>query len=71
MARGPALAALREGLEAFVGHPEHVNQWYEGAVGACAAAGMPWRAWPMPSGGWVEIDDDADLSAAETLMGAR
>jgi choline kinase len=71
MARGAALTALREALEAFVDRPEDANQWYEGAVGTCAAAGVPWRAWPMPSGGWVEIDDDADLCAAETLMGAR
>jgi choline kinase len=71
MARGQALAALRAGLERFVGREEHANQWYEAAVGACAAAGVPWRAWPMPSGGWVEIDDDADLCAAEALMGAR
>lgn len=71
MARNGALAALREALEAFVGRPEDAHQFYEGAVGACAAAGVPWRVWPMPSGGWVEIDDDADLCAAETLMGAR
>jgi choline kinase len=71
MARGPALAALREALEAFVGDRRHASQWYEGAVGACADAGVPWRVWPMPGGGWVEIDDDADLCAAETLMGAR
>jgi choline kinase len=71
MARGPALVALRAALEAFVGDPRHANQWYEGAIGACAAAGVPWRVWPMPAGGWVEIDDDVDLCAAETLMGAR
>jgi choline kinase len=71
MARGPALAALRDALEAFVGHAEDANQWYEGAVGRCAAGGVPWRVWPMPSGGWVEIDDDADLCAAEALMGVR
>jgi choline kinase len=71
MARGPALAALRQALERFVGDPRHANQWYEGAVGTCAAAGVPWHVWPMPEGGWIEIDDDADLSAAATLMGAR
>jgi choline kinase len=71
MARGDVLAALRDQLEAFVGRPEDANQWYEGAVGASAAAGEPWRVWPMPSSGWVEIDDDADLDAAELLMGTR
>jgi choline kinase len=71
MARGDALVALRAALERFAGHAEHANQWYEGAVGACASDGVPWHAWPMPRGGWVEIDDDADLCAAETLMAAR
>jgi choline kinase len=68
MARGPALRALRERLEAFVGRPEAANEWYEGAVGRTAAAGVAWRVWPMPSGGWVEIDDDADFDAAEALV---
>jgi choline kinase len=70
MARGAALTALRDALEAFVDRQEDRGQWYEGAVGRCAEAGVPWRVWPMPSGGWIEIDDDADLCAAEALVGA-
>jgi choline kinase len=70
MARADALTALREALEGFVGHPEHRDQWYEEAVNRCAAAGVPWRVWPMPAGGWVEIDDDTDLCAAEALVTA-
>jgi len=68
-ARGGVLTALRAGLEEFVGRPEAANEWYEGAIGRCAAAGVPWRIWATPGSGWVEIDDDADLSAAEALAG--
>ena len=69
-ARGATLRALRDMLESFVGHAEDVNQWYEGAVGRTAAAGVAWHIWPMPHSGWVEIDDDDDLDAAEALVGA-
>ena len=69
-ARGELLGRLRVALEAFVDRPEAVNEWYEGAVGRTAAAGAPWHVWPMPSSGWVEIDDDADLDLAESLVGA-
>ncbi len=68
MARGAALARMREVLEAFVGRPEAVDEWYEGAVGRTAAAGVAWVVWPMPSGRWVEIDDDDDLAAAVGLV---
>ncbi len=67
MARGSALARLREALEGFVGRAEAVDEWYEGAVGRTAAAGVAWVVWPMPSGRWVEIDDDDDLAAAMEL----
>lgn len=70
MARGSVLDALRATLEAFVERPECANEWYEGAVGATAADGRPWHFWAMPAGGWVEIDDDADLDAARTLVAA-
>lgn len=70
MARGPVLAALRAALEAFVDRPEAANEWYEGAVGRTAADGQPWAIWAMPAGGWVEIDDDADLGLAQALVGA-
>jgi choline kinase len=68
MARGGVLAAFRAALEAFVGRDEAANEWYEGAVGRTAAEGATWAIWPMPSGRWVEIDDDADLAAAEELV---
>ena len=70
MARGTVLQALRAALEAFVDRPDAANEWYEGAVGRTAAAGQPWELWPMPTGGWVEIDDDADLGLAQALAGA-
>ena len=66
-ARGDALRALREKLESFVDVPESVDEWYEGAVGRCAADGVEWHIWPVPAGDWVEIDDDADYETAQTL----
>lgn len=68
MARGSALVRLRDALDAFVGRPESVDEWYEGAVGRTAAEGLAWVVWPMPSGRWVEIDDDDDLAAAMELV---
>lgn len=66
-ARGDALRALREKLETFVDVPASVNEWYEGAVGRCAADGVAWHIWPVPAGDWVEIDDDADFETAQAL----
>jgi choline kinase/phosphoglycolate phosphatase-like HAD superfamily hydrolase len=68
---GAARARFQAALEAFTGRPECANEWYEGAVGRTAAAGVRWAVWPMPSGAWVEIDDDGDLAAAEALGGVR
>ncbi len=70
MARGDVRAAFEAVLEGFVDRPEAANEWYEGAVGRTAAAGVPWHVWAMAPGAWVEIDDDADLGAAESLVAA-
>ena len=70
MARGGALRRLRAVLEGFVGRPDCADEWYEGAVGRTAADGVPWHVWAMAPGAWVEIDDDADLAAAESLAAA-
>ena len=67
-ARGPVLRALREVLESFVGCRGAENEWYEGAVGRTAGAGVPWHVWAMPCTDWVEIDDDDDLDAAHALV---
>jgi choline kinase len=67
-ARGEALHAMRSELERFVDRPESADEWYEGAVGRTAASGTSWRVWPMPSGDWIEIDDDADLTRARQLV---
>jgi choline kinase len=69
MARGAALRALRDVLESFVGRDAAANEWYEAAIGRSAATGSRWEIWPMPSSGWVEIDDDGDLDAAHALVG--
>jgi choline kinase len=65
---GGVLRALRARLEEFVDRPEAANEWYEGAIGRTAADGRTWRIWATPGTGWVEIDDDDDLSAAEALV---
>lgn len=70
MARGGALRELRAVLESFAGRAECANEWYEGAVGRTASAGVTWQIWPMPSSRWVEIDDDDDLDAACALVGS-
>jgi hypothetical protein len=70
LVRGDALRRLRAELESFVGRPECADEWYEGAIGRTAAEGASWTVWSMPTGGWVEIDDDGDLAQAETLVGA-
>jgi choline kinase len=70
MARGDVLARLRAALEAFVGRPEAVDEWYEGAIGRTVREGARWGVWPMPDGRWVEIDDDDDLAVAVELVGA-
>jgi choline kinase len=68
-ARGAVLRALRARLEEFVGREAAADEWYEGAIGRTAADGLPWHIWTTPGSGWVEIDDDDDLSAAEALAG--
>jgi choline kinase len=65
--RGGVLDALRARLEEFVDRPEAAGEWYEGAIGRTAADGSRWGIWATPGTGWVEIDDDDDLSAAEAL----
>jgi choline kinase len=69
-ARGETLRAFRAALEAFAGDPACANEWYEGAIGRTAAAGIEWRVWPTATGAWVEIDDERDLRAAERLVAA-
>ena len=67
MARGRVLRAFTAMLASFEGDPGASNQWYEGAVGRTAAAGVPWNVWATPTSDWVEIDDDTDYSTAEQL----
>jgi choline kinase len=68
MARGSVLRRFRDGLAAFEGREECINEWYEGAVRDTAAAGADWLVWAVPSGRWVEIDDDDDLAKAAALV---
>lgn len=70
MARASALAAFRARLEAFVDRPEHVDEWYERAVGLSAADGVGWVVRATPDSAWVEIDDDGDYEAALALVGS-
>ncbi len=70
MVRAVALRRLRAVLESFVGRAEAANEWYEGAVGQTASAGVAWHVWAMAPGAWAEIDDDADLEAAQSMRAA-
>jgi choline kinase len=67
LAGGEVLRNLEASLESFVDRREMVDAWYEHAVGETAGAGTPWWIWPTPSSDWVEIDDDADYSAAQAI----
>lgn len=67
---GAPLGALRSALEVFVDRIEFCDAWYEGAIAATIAAGARWDVWEMPTGGWVEIDDDDDLRLAYELVGS-
>ena len=70
MASGSVLTALRAQLERFTASPADAQQWYEGAVGRTAAAGVRWHLWPTPGSEWVEIDDPADLARAQDMARA-
>ena len=70
MARGSVLADFEGCLESFCGREEHLDEWYERAVGLTAATGSRWRIWPTESSDWVEIDDDSDYEEA-TAMAER
>jgi choline kinase len=65
--RGAVRDALEAKLETFDLDPAADDEWYEGALGRTAAEGSCWEVWPMPAGGWVEIDDDADLDLARSI----
>jgi choline kinase len=67
MASGDVLTAFRAQLEAFELDQDHANQWYEGAVGLTAAAGVRWFLGATPDSSWVEIDDLDDLARAESM----
>jgi choline kinase len=70
MATGDVLTAFRSQLEDFLRDEKDAQQWYEGAVGLTAAAGVRWFLWATPGSSWVEIDDLDDLARAEALTGA-
>lgn len=70
MATGEVLTAFRAQLEAFSRDEKDAQQWYEGAVGLTAAAGVRWSLWATPDSSWVEIDDLDDLARAEALTHA-
>jgi len=67
MARGGVLRQFRECLETFTGDPAEADAWYEKAVALTAGGGAAWHVWPTPDSGWIEIDDDRDHAAAQSL----
>jgi choline kinase len=58
---GPALRAFRDA-------PEHADEWYEAAFQRLIDSHRLFRAWPTPTGHWVEVDDPADWHQANTVM---
>lgn len=66
---GDVRTALHDQLREFGTSPQHLNEWYEGAVGRTAAAGVPWTLWSTPDSDWYEIDDEKDHMAAVALLG--
>ncbi len=58
---------VHQALQRFTADPARDDAWYEGAFQELSAAGPVLSVWPMPSSGWVEIDDGADLLAATRL----
>jgi choline kinase len=61
-------AALGAVLETFLDEPERSDCWYEHGIAEHIAAGGRYEAVPVPSGRWVEIDDEADLATARELV---
>lgn len=69
MVRDQARGALRAMLDSFVGSEAAADHWYEEAIGRTARQGIPWVVWPTPDSKWIEIDDEADYSAAMRMTG--
>jgi choline kinase len=64
---GGAARELAAVLEGFVEDPARADHWYEHAIQCHLDAGADYGAVDVPSGEWVEIDDEADLVAARRL----
>lgn len=60
----PTLAAI---LDGFAADPAHADEWYEGAFREAMHAGVEFGVFPVDSGRWIEIDDDADLERAAAI----
>jgi choline kinase len=61
-------AVLGEVLEGFLDDPARADCWYEHGIAEHIAAGGRYDAVPVPSARWVEIDDEADLATARSLV---
>lgn len=62
-----AARGLAGALRAFLDQPERSDHWYEHAIQEHLTAGARYRAVPVPSSEWVEIDDEDDLAQALAL----
>ena len=69
--RPGAVNGLAGMLGLFVDDPARADAWYEHGIQAHIDAGASYIGAPVPDGRWVEIDDPADLAAAERIMAAE
>lgn len=63
----PAALELADILASFTHDPDRADHWYEHAIQCHLDAGARYAAVSVPTSEWVEIDDEADLTAAREL----
>lgn len=68
--RGPGVAAMARVLAEHEDDPARHDRWYDLAFADLAGRGLDVRCWRTGPARWVEVDDDADLAAAQDVPGS-